>query len=125
MIDIIIYKTEKEEMSLEHLYTVEGYATYAINVKSNMFAGGYNFCIPVEKVQQYVKEINSILYNLAGNLHLEDYDSDAYVEYLFVDKSKFEVKGQIGASYTGQMLKFEFEADQTILIGLKRNLLEY
>ncbi|MEG0856832.1 MAG: hypothetical protein RSG52_10200 [Terrisporobacter sp.] len=125
MRDIIIYKTEKEEMRLEHLYTVEEHASYYLEVKSNGFFGGYLFCIPIDYVKKLVIEINKILDELRGNICLLDYDSDAYVKLGYEDSKLFQVKGQIGGSHQSHMLTFEFEADQTILIGLKRNLLEY
>lgn len=36
-----------------------------------------------------------------------------------------EVKGKIGGSHETHIMKFEFKADQTILYGLRRNLLKY
>ena len=125
MRDIIIYKTEKEEMRFEHLYTVEVHATYYLHVKSGEFSGGCTFCIPIYYIEKIVKEVNEILDKLKGNTCLIDYDSDAYVRFGFEDSKLFKVEGQIGGSHQSHILKFEFEADQTILIGLKRNLLEY
>ena len=72
-----------------------------------------------------MSQINEILDKLKGNTYLVDYDSDSYVKFGFEEKRLFQVEGQIGGSHQSHILKFEFEADQTILIGLKRNLLEY
>ena len=125
MRDILIYKTEKEEMRFEHLYTVQVHATYHLYVRSGEFSGGCSFCIPISYIEKMIKEINEILDKLKGNTYLVDYDSDSYVKFGFEEKRLFQVEGQIGGSHQSHILKFEFEADQTILIGLKRNLLEY
>lgn len=125
MEDIVIYKNEKHEMAFEHLYTVGGYATYAVCVKTNYFAGVCNFCIAVETINQYTIEINSVIDKLIGGICVRDCESDAYFEMGFNDAKNFVIKGQLGGSHEINILRFEFSADQTILYGLKRNLLQY
>lgn len=125
MEDIVIYKNEKHEMKFEHLYTVGGYATYAVCVKTNCFTGVSNFCISVETIKQYTIEIKSIIDKLTGDICIKDCESDAYFGIGSNDGKNFMVKGQLGGSHENNVLKFEFSADQTILYGLKRNMLQY
>ena len=46
-------------------------------------------------------------------------------DQIFNDTKNFYVLGQIGGSYEDNTLKFKLKADQTILYGLKEELLGY
>lgn len=85
-------------MIVEHLYTVEDYATFFVCVRTNNFAGACNFCIPTEIINQCVISIDNIITNLSGSVILRDFDSDAYLEIGFKDKRNFIVKGQLGGA---------------------------
>ena len=63
--------------------------------------------------------------SLSGEIEIRDCESDAYLKLYFEDTKNFYVLGQIGGSYEDNTLKFKLKADQTILYGLKEELLGY
>lgn len=56
---------------------------------------------------------------LTGSFRLYDMgaDTDGYID-VAVDRGRVTVKGQLGASFTSHSLRFEFDADQTLLSSL-------
>ena len=62
---------------------------------------------------------------LSGEVIVRDCESDAFLKIYFEDTIKLYVLGQIGGSHEDNMLKFKLKADQTILLGLKKALLDY
>ena len=69
--------------------------------------------------------INNMINSLSGEIEIRDCESDAYLKLYFEDTKNFYVLGQIGGSYEDNTLKFKLKADQTILYGLKEELLGY
>ena len=63
--------------------------------------------------------------SLSGEIEIRDCESDAYLKLYFEDTKNFYVLGQIGGSYEDNTLKFKLKADQTVLQGVKKKLLEY
>lgn len=122
MKDTNVYETESSKLSVECLYTIGGYATYLFEVKSDGFQGNCNFCISTELVRHILDKIEEILDNLSGAIFIEDGESDAFVKFEIQNNRSVLVSGQIGGSHENHYMKFEFIADQTIFIGLKRNL---
>lgn len=114
-----IYDSSKNKLSVEKLYEVGGYNTYCIYVKSNKFEGECNFCVSANNIKKIVDQLGKMNRELYGELCFKDCESDAYINILFKGLNKLIVKGQIGGSYEKHFLKFEFEADQTILKELK------
>mgnify|MGYP000974790733 CR=1 FL=1 len=62
---------------------------------------------------------------LSGEFEISDCERDAYLKAFFEDTMNFYVLGQIGGSHEENTLKFKLIADQTMLNGLKENLLNY
>jgi len=122
MNDIIIYDTDSSEISIEHLYTIGGYATYHISVRSGDFSGKSNFCCSIETINSYMKQIDEMYTKLSGGIFIADCESDAYIEFNFKGGRSIWVSGQIGGSHEAHIMRFEFMADQIILPGLKRTL---
>ncbi|WP_054740311.1 hypothetical protein [Cellulosilyticum ruminicola] len=60
--------------------------------------------------------------SLSGEMIVADCESDAFLKCYFEDAMNFYVLGQLGGSYGDNMLKFKLKADQTLLLGIKRNL---
>ena len=120
MTDQILVNSEGKELVVEHLYTVEGYFTLSIKVKSGEFAGASNFCMPKESVVSIIETLSIMNKDLKGCCEVKDYDSDAYV---IVEMDKFghvALCGQIGGSHEEHFMKFKYETDQTILEKLIR-----
>mgnify|MGYP006968299549 FL=1 len=112
-------------ISIKSLYFVGGYITYEVSSSTCGFSGKCNFCIEEGKLKDYVQIIEYMIKTLSGEIDIEDGESDAYIKFVFENTTNFYVLGQIGGSYENNMLKFKFKADQTVLYGLKENLLDY
>lgn len=114
-----IYDTIQETLIVEHLYTVDEYATYEIFVKSSGFSGLSNFCIPLESLKNVNTQIKIMIVEFKGNIEIKDSDSDAYIIFDFIDNGHIVIRGQIGGTHEEQYMCFKFIADQTVLSGLK------
>ena len=111
----MIINSEGKELSVEHLYTVEGYFTFNIKVKSGEFTGTSNFCMPKENVISIVEKLSMMNKDLKGCCEVKDYDSDACI---IIEMNKFGhavLYGQIGGSHEEHFMKFKYETDQTML----------
>ncbi len=114
----ILINSDGKELILEHLYTVEGYSTFNIKVKSGEFAGASNFCIAKQDVVSINVKLLQMYKDLKGYCEIKDHDSDAYV---MIEMDKFGhmcIYGQIGGSHEEHSMKFKYNTDQTVLIGL-------
>lgn len=121
----VIFDNECSKISIKSLYFIGGYITYEVSSSTSGFSGRCNFCIGEGKLKGYIQTIESMIETLSGELEIEDGESDAYIKFVFENTRNFYVLGQIGGSHENNMLKFKFKADQTVLYGLKENLLDY
>ncbi|MCX7570492.1 hypothetical protein OS242_11015 [Tumebacillus sp. DT12] len=117
-----IFSTENHFLTMEHLYTVEGYLTLAIGVKSGEFMGKSNFCISEEQLGVFIRSIKEISVRLSGDSRMDDYDSDAHIIFEAAKLGHVVISGQIGGSHEEHSMRFKFTSDQTILEGLVRLL---
>lgn len=64
-----------------------------------------------------VESIENTYRSLSGNIRLYDHgaDTDGYIEISSLKNGKLSINGQLGASFSRFLLKFELEADQTLL----------
>ncbi|MCR8845343.1 hypothetical protein NQ117_16805 [Paenibacillus sp. SC116] len=111
----IIMNTETQCLIVEHLYTVENYLTFNIQVKSGGFAGQSNFCISKEKIGEIIQSLEEAYEKLSGRSQIDDYDSDAHLVIKATRLGKVTVSGQIGGSHQEHSMRFEFTSDQTVL----------
>ena len=121
----IIYQDHPKMISFQSLYCIGGYVTYELSISTGGFSGVCNFCIPEDKVKDYIVAIDNMIFSLNGEIEIRDYESDAYLKLFFEDEMNFYVLGQIGGSYEDNTLKFRLKADQTVLQGMKEKLLDY
>jgi len=121
----IIYQNHISSISVQTLYCIGGYVTYEVAVSTDNFSGSCSFCLSEDGVKAYVEVINNMIKSLNGEIEIRDCESDAYLKLYFEDTKNFYVLGQIGGSYEDNTLKFKLKADQTILYGLKEELLGY
>ncbi len=119
--NILIY-SEGKELIVEHLYTVEGYFTFNIKVRSGDFAGASHFCMPKEKVISIIEEISNMYKDLTGSCQIRDYDSDANIAIEMTEFGHMCVYGQIGGSHEDHSMKFKYNSDQTVLANLTQML---
>ena len=121
----IIYQNQINMISVQSLYWMGGYVTYEVAISTGSFSGRCNFCISEDNVKDYVEVIDNMINSLSGEIEIHDCESDAYLKLYFEDTMNFYVIGQIGGSYEDNTLKFKLKADQTIMYGLKEELLGY
>lgn len=121
----LVFQNSACSVSIHSLYFVGGYITYEVSISTCGFAGSSNFCIEESKVNEYIYIIDTMIESLSGELSIDDSESDAYLKFFFENKTSLFVVGQIGGSYEDNVLKFKLMADQTVLYGLKGNLLDY
>ncbi|MBR8661818.1 hypothetical protein [Brevibacillus sp. NL20B1] len=119
---ISILSTENHCIDVEHLYTVEGYITLALTIKSGDFKGKSNFCFSKETLTHFIQSLKEMGTRLDGSSRIDDYDSDAYI-YLEVNKlGHVVISGQLGGSHQEHSMKFKFSTDQTVLEELRQYL---
>lgn len=121
----IIYQNHINMISVQSLYCMGGYVTYEVAISTCRFSGICNFCISEDNVKNYAEVIDNMINSLSGEIEIHDCESDAYLKLYFEDTMNFYVLGQIGGSYEDNTLKFKLKADQTVLYGLKTELLGY
>jgi len=121
----IIYQNHINMISIQSLYCIGGYVTYEVSVSTCSFSGTCNFCISEEHIWDYTKVIDNMINSLSGEIEIHDCESDAYLKLYFEDTMNFYVLGQIGGSYGDNTLKFKLKADQTVLLRLKEELVDY
>ncbi len=120
-----IYEDGSDMIYLEALYCIGGYVTYKVAISTSGFSGIDNFCIAEDVVKKYINRIEDMINSLSGEVEINDCESDAYLNFYFKDARNLYVSGQIGGSTLDNVLKFKLRADQTVLLGLKRNLYSY
>ena len=120
-----IYQDHISMISMQSLYCIGGYVTYELAISTGGFSGICNFCIPEDKVKDYIVVIDNMIFSLSGEMEIHDCESDAYLKFFFEDTMNFYVLGQIGGSYEDNTLKFRLKADQTVLQEIKEKLLDY
>ena len=125
MCEKMIFQDNNSNVSVETLYCIGGYVTYEVAVATNGFSGVCTFCIEENTLKEYIEIINSMLETLNGIVEIQDCESDAYIKLFFENDRNFYVLGQINGSHNDNTLKFKIKADQTLLRGLKRNMLDY
>jgi hypothetical protein len=94
---------------------VEGYITFLIKIKSGEFSGASNFCISESALQNAITSLSEMYNNLTGSCQIQDYDSDDFVLFKFLNLGHIEISGQAGGSHCPQYLRYQFTTDQTVL----------
>lgn len=111
----VLINSEDKELVIEHLYTVEGYFTFNIRVKSGRFAGASNFCIQKEKLVSIAQTLSVMHKELKGCCNINDSDSDAFISIEMDKFGHIYINGQIGGSHEEHFMKFKYTTDQTVL----------
>ena len=111
-----------DSIAIEHLYNVEGYATFNIKVQSGNFLGESHFCVSKQNLNSFIDELLVMNGKLVGSGKIDDNDSDAYVKLEMQKLGKLIIWGQLGGSYEDQFLKFKLDSDQTILNYIIKSL---
>lgn len=113
---------DEDRLVIEHLYTVEDYITFKLDVKSGPFTGSSHFCILKQKLHLVIEEMNNMYKDLKGSCELKDYDSDAFITLEMKRLGHVSIFGQIGGSQEDHNMRFKFTSDQTGLAIVLRSL---
>ena len=104
-----------ESIIFDYRYTVEGYVTFTITVKSGEFSGASNFCISESLLKDTISALSKMYNSLKGKYQMNDYDSDDFMCFEMENLGHMTITGQLGGSYNIPFLKYQIQADQTIL----------
>ena len=103
----------ENELELEYLYTVGGYVTFRVRVRSGAFSGEGSFCLPRQQLRACAGQLAHCLQSLSGACAVQDTDSD---DFLRIEMEKYghaSVSGKVGGCFTDQYLVFRLRTDQT------------
>lgn len=104
-----------DKITLTHQYTIEDYFTFSVFVNSGEFSGFSNFCLSKVALKDAIISLNKLYESLSGTYQINDYDSDDYILFEFLNLGHIKITGQLGGSYNPQYLCFQFISDQTVL----------
>ena len=104
-----------DSIIFEHQYTVGGYVTFRIKVTCGEFSGASNFCISESLLKEAISTLSELYNNLKGSYQMNDYDSNDFILFEFLERGKMKITGQVGGSFREQYLNYQFITDQTLL----------
>ena len=90
--------------------------TLGVSYENATFKGYDTFTLFDRFYNNILNELKSTYDSLNGTIRICDIgaDTDGYIEFVVKNGVAF-VKGQLGASFSSYSLKFEFQADQTLI----------
>ena len=90
--------------------------TFGVSYENATFKGYDTFTLFDRFYNNILNELKSIYDSLNGTIRSCDIgaDTDGNIEFVVKNGVAF-VKGQLGASFSSYSLKFEFQADQTLI----------
>ena len=90
--------------------------TFGVSYENATFKGYDTFTLFDRFYNNILNELKSTYDSLNGTIRICDIgaDTDGYIEFVVKNGVAF-VKGQLGASFSSYSLKFEFQADQTLI----------
>ena len=90
--------------------------TFGVSYENATFKGYDTFTLFGRFYNNILNEFKSTHDSLNGTIRICDIgaDTDGYIEFVVKNGVAF-VKGQLGASFSSYSLKFEFQADQTLI----------
>ena len=122
--DIILWDNESTRLCLLSIPSEQQYKyidghpciTFGISYENKNFKGYDTFTLIDQCYINILNEIKNTYDSLTGAFRIHDMgaDTDGYIEFA-VQKGIALIKGQLGASFSAHSLKFEFQADQTLI----------
>ena len=90
--------------------------TFGVSYENTNFKGYDTFTLFDRFYSNILNELKSAYDSLNGTFRICDIgaDTDGYIEFVLKNGLAF-IKGQLGASFFSHSLKFEFQADQTLI----------
>ncbi len=92
------------------------FITFGISYENTNFKGYDTFTLYDRFYNNILNEMKNTYESLHGDFRIYDIgaDTDGYIEFVVKNGIAF-IKGQFGASFSSNSLKFEFQADQTLI----------
>ena len=122
--NIILWDNESTRLCLLSIPSEQQYKyidghpciTFGISYENKNFKGYDTFTLFDQCYINILKEIKNSYDSLTGAFRIHDMgaDTEGYIEFT-VQKGIALIKGQLGASFSAHSLKFEFQADQTLI----------
>ena len=122
--NIILWDNESTRLCLLSIPSEQQYKyidghpciTFGISYENKNFKGYDTFTLFDQCYINILNEIKNTYDSLTGAFRIHDMgaDTDGYIEFA-VQKGIALIKGQLGASSSAHSLKFEFQADQTLI----------
>ena len=122
--DIILWDDEANCLCLLSIPSEQQYKyidglpciTLGVSYENATFKGYDTFTLFDRFYNNILNELKSTYDSLNGTIRICDIgaDTDGYIEFVVKNGVAF-VKGQLGASFSSYSLKFEFQADQTLI----------
>ena len=90
--------------------------TFGVSYENASFKGYDTFTLFDRFYNNILNELKSTYDSFNGTIRICDIgaDTDGYIEFVVKNGVAF-VKGQLGASFSSYSLKFDFQADQTLI----------
>ena len=97
--------------------------TFGISYENFYFKGYETFTLFDKFYMDIIKKMKTVHYSLNGTFRIYDVgaDTDGYIDFE-MKNGRLLVKGQLGATFSSHSLQFEFEADQTLLTTLLKEI---
>ena len=97
--------------------------SFKISYENRNYKGCDTFTLFDHFYVSKISEIEKVYRSMNGSFHIDDIgaDTDGYIDFT-MKNGLVSIKGQLGACFSSHSLKFEFEADQTILGALLQAL---
>jgi len=114
----MIFNSEQALLFIDFLYVVDNYFTFNIKAASGEFRGASNFCVSRENLILAIKTLSKMHQELTGNYVINDYDTNAFLDFKIDRLGHLSISGQIGGTHQNHYMKFSYTSDQTILMNL-------
>lgn len=97
--------------------------TVGISYENANYKGFDTFTLLDSFYADMINRVETAYHNLNGVFCIRDdgADTDGYIDFN-MKNGKLYIKGQLGASFSAHSLRFEFEADQTLIEKLLQSL---
>ena len=97
--------------------------TFGISYENFRFKGYETFTLFDKFYTDTIEKMGTIHHSLNGAFRICDVgaDTDGYIDFE-MKNGRLLVKGQLGATFSSHSLQFEFEADQTLLTTLLKEI---
>lgn len=129
--DVILWNNGKDSFSFFKIPAEQQYKyidelpciTFGILYECTNYKGCDTFTLFDRFYTKTVSTIEKTYRSLNGAFRIEDIgaDTDGYIDFEMT-KGHLYIKGQLGASFSSHSLRFEFEADQTLVGNLLQTL---